>query len=530
MKKFNTTGICKPNRHYMVDIQKRLEQIKVLVDDGEYFVINRARQYGKTTTLVGLKSFLADDYIVVSLDFQRQMSTRKFEDENMFSLAFTEAFLKKLSTVSMNRFMETKQNHLKTFCERTPHKLDLVILFNYLSEICEASSKPIVLMIDEVDSASNHPVFLDFLAQLRGGYLERDEQATFHSVILAGLYDIKNLKSRLRTEDSHKTNSPWNIAADFDIDMSLPEAGIAGMLEEYESDYHTGMDIAEIAKLLFEYTCGYPFLVSRICKLMDEKISMQLSSKKRAWTKEGFMEALKLLYSEKNTLFDSLTHRIEESEQLETLVSDVLFIGKHMLYNPDNPVIESAKMFGFIKNEQGLVAIANRIFETRLYNMFLSTTESQNSYAYESGAKDKNQFIQNGHLDMEHILRKFVQHYTDVYGDVDGKFVENEGRKLFLLYLRPIINGVGNYYIETQTRDSKRTDIIVDYKGEQFIIELKIWHGEAYNRSGEEQLSEYLDVYGLKKGYMLTFCFNKNKNAGIQRVNFKDKLLVEAIV
>ena len=509
MKCFNTTGSCKPERHYMVDIQKRLEEIRVLIDAGEYFVMNRARQYGKTTTLVALKKFLADDYTVVSMDFQRQMSSKKFEDETAFSVAFSEAFVKKINQETLNKTTVEKIQELKWFCEETPAKLDLVRLFDMLSAICSVSEKPIVLIIDEVDSASNHQVFLDFLGQLRGGYLDRDEQAAFHSVILAGLYDIKNLKGKLRPEESHQTNSPWNIAADFDVEMSLSEEGIRGMLQEYEQDYHTGMNIAEIATLVYEYTSGYPFLVSRICKLIDEKVSVQMSCKE-AWTKKGFIEALKLLYSEKNTLFDSLTHHLEENKALEELIYDVLFLGRHILYSPDHAVIERAEMFGFIRNQRGLVAIANRIFETRLYNMFLSSEEARDTSAYEAGMKDKNQFIRNGHLDVEHILRKFVQHFTDVYGNMDEKFIENEGRKLFLLYLRPIINGVGNYYIEAQTRDSRRTDVIIDYRGEQFIIELKIWHGEAYNQSGEEQLSDYLDSYGLKKGYMLIFNFNKN--------------------
>ena len=59
-----------------------------------------------------------------------------------------------------------------------------------------------------------------------------------------------------------------------------------------------------------------------------------------------------------------------------------------------------------------------------------------------------------------------------------------------MLYLRPIIKGTGNYYIEAQTRNMRRTDVIVDYKGRQYIIELKLWHGEEYNRRGEQQLCE----------------------------------------
>lgn len=51
MKRFNTTAVCIPSKHYMVDLSERVKEIKKLVDDGKYFTINRARQYGKTTTL-----------------------------------------------------------------------------------------------------------------------------------------------------------------------------------------------------------------------------------------------------------------------------------------------------------------------------------------------------------------------------------------------------------------------------------------------------------------------------------------------
>ena len=50
-------------------------------------------------------------------------------------------------------------------------------------------------------------------------------------------------------------------------------------------------------------------------------------------------------------------------------------------------------MFGFIKNVNGLAQIANRIFETRLYNMFLTSREAQNMEIYHAALDDKNQFI-----------------------------------------------------------------------------------------------------------------------------------------
>ena len=156
--------------------------------------------------------------------------------------------------------------------------------------------------------------------------------------------------------------------------------------------------------------------------------------------------------------------------------------------------------------------------------------ESIRSEAFQYGQRDKNQFIRNGHLDMRLVLEKFVVHFTDIYGKNDEKFIEACGRKFFLLYLKPIINGVGNYYLEAQTRDARRTDVIVDYRGEQFIVELKIWHGNEYNERGEEQLLDYLDYYRIREGYMLSFNFNKKKETGVKEVRMGDKTIVEAVV
>lgn len=236
-------------------------------------------------------------------------------------------------------------------------------------------------MIDEVDQASNNEVFAAFLGQLRNLYLKRNKRQTFRSVILAGVRDIKNLKVKMRSEQEHEKNSPWNIAADFDVDMSLQKKGISGMLREYEEDYHTGMDIEEISGMLYDYTSGYPFLVSRICKLIDEKIAGngKFPDKKSAWTKEGFLSAIRILLAEKNTLFESLTGKLKEYPELKEMVFEMFFSGKSVPFRPLNPTIDLAAMFGFIKSRNGEVVIANRIFGTVLYNLFLSEEEIQKS-------------------------------------------------------------------------------------------------------------------------------------------------------
>ena len=59
---------------------------------------------------------------------------------------------------------------------------------------------------------------------------------------------------------------------------------------------------------------------------------------------------------------------------------------------------------------------------------------------------------------------------------------------------------------------------------------MKIWHGNSYNERGEKQLSDYMDCFNLKKGYMLSFNFNEKKEIGVKEVVLGDKLLIEAVV
>lgn len=529
VRTFNTTGVCNPEQHYMVDLAERLAQVRILVDAGNYFTINRARQFGKTTTLNALTGYLNHEYYVVSMDFQMQMSNAKFKNENSFALAFAKAFIAsfRVNKKSEGSVYEAAISRFAESFSMAPDSYELVELFQALSALCGDLPEGVVLMIDEVDSATNNQVFLDFLAQLRGYYINRSRFATFKSVILAGVCDIKNLKRKLRPDEEHKDNSPWNIAADFDIDMSFSPVQIREMLESYEDDHKTGMDIENMAQEIYAYTSGYPYLVSRLCQLLDHQVTS--SSAKGAWTRNDLLEAVRDLVKESNSLFDDMAKKVKDYPELKTLLYDILFCGRSIPYNLGTELVSIGTMFGFLKDDAGQVAISNRIFEIWFYNLFIAE-EAINSDTYQAGQKNKNQFIDENGLNMELVLKKFVQHFTESFSDSTDKFIEDNGRKLFLLYIRPLINGSGNYYIEARTRSMGRTDLIIDFQGKQYIVEMKIWHGEEYHARGEEQLLGYLKDYHLKKGYMLSFNFNKKKDVGVREFHFKDATVVEAVV
>jgi len=506
----------------MVDITDRLEIISKMVSQGDYFCINRGRQYGKTTTLEALAGVLNSKYSVFKLSLEG-VSQESFASLPVFSAYFLKSliFNVKLGLTSIDN---NALRVLKDAIEGKDSIADLDFAYT-IPMICKANSKPIVILIDEVDQASNYESFLLFLGVLRKMFLNRPSLPTFQSVILAGVYDIKNLKLKVRTDEKHQHNSPWNIAVPFNVDMSLSADGIKGMLDEYEADHNKGIDTKEVALWIREYTGGYPFLASRLCQLMDERDD---------WSLAGFRNAVKSLINERNTLFDDMTKKIEQFPDLKSLLLDILFSGETRKYNAHNLTFQLAEQFNIINvRADGLYSISSRIMETVIYEYFMS--EEKESEIYSAGSIEKNQFIKGDGLDMPLLLRKFSEHFNEIFrtedGTKDAKFVEKHGRKQFQLYIRPIINGVGHYYVEAETRDETRTDLIINYNNHEYVIELKIWRGDSYNTKGEKQLFEYIKLKKQKIGYLVSFCFNKGKTPGLLPTVEQDGLtLIEVIV
>ncbi len=239
-----------------------------------------------------LKKMLSDDYVVISISFEG-MGREAFSNENTFCKYFLRLLYNSLKYGRQACIPGKNIEECKEKSEDTSSEMSFWKLSDFISDLCVASYKPLVLVVDEVDQAGNYDIFLNFLGLLRNKYLDRIEIPTFQSVILAGVYDIKNLKLKIRKEMEHQYNSPWNIAADFNVDMSFSSRDIEGMLSDYENVRHTGMDIREISQLIYDYTSGYPYLVSRICKLADENVSQKQGfSAETAWSgKESWMQS-----------------------------------------------------------------------------------------------------------------------------------------------------------------------------------------------------------------------------------------------
>lgn len=514
-KYFNTTGSCNPERHYMVDTESRFKAVESMIDRGMYFTINRARQYGKTTMLQTIRRRLSDKYLVIKTSFEG-VGDEPFKEEASFAKLFVNLMVNELA------YYNEDEKFINVWKDKGI--VSLGSLSQAITRFCQMFPRPVIMLIDEVDKSSDNRLFVSFIGMLRDLYLKRDDKGmnvTFHSVILAGVYDIKNLKIRLRPDEERKYNSPWNIAADFNVDMTFHPEEIAQMLQDYENDMHTGMDIKAISEEIYKYTNGYPFLVSYICKIIDEQFGKE-------WTTESVVKAVKLIVQGGSTLMDDLAKNLEHYPDFREFMFQVAVNGEDYAYTLLNPMVNMGNMFSYIQNRNGRVAVHNLVFEEALYLYYTVDYNIKNSARLSPFTSN---YIINGKLIMEHVVTRFRDLLHEEYRDSTVPFLEREGRLLFLTFLKPIINGIGFYYVEPETRDNRRMDLVVNYGREEFIVELKIWRGDKYEQHGRDQLSEYLATRGKDEGYLVTFDFSKDKqDTEPQWIEWNGKRIFEVIV
>jgi hypothetical protein len=460
MKRFNTTGVCISHTDFMVDISKKIDEIESMVDRGEYFIINRPRQYGKTTVLSQLSKKLENKYLILRTSFEG-IGDAIFENEEIFSSKILIIFSRALRFTN-----KEKSEELKVLGENLKNLEDVS---ESITEFIMNSDKKVILLIDEVDKSSNNQLFLSFLGMLRNKFLLSKDglDYTFYSVILTGVYDVKNLKIKLRPEEEKKYNSPWNIASDFDVDMSFSKNEIGTMLDDYMENKGVALDKDYFSERLHFYTSGYPFLVSKMCKIIDEKIMAQ---DELIWKNEYMDKAVKELLKDSNTNFDSLIKNIENNKELYDFINRIILKGEDIICVRTDEIVNMGTMYGILKEENGNCRINNRIYEQLIYNHLIIKTIRNDKDALMSKYNYKSNFINaDGSLDIRKVLTKFQEFMKHEYSEKREAFYEADGRLIFLAFLSPIINGVGFAFKEVQGGEEKRFDIVITYEKKVYV-------------------------------------------------------------
>ena len=486
----------------MADTSEKINQIIELVEKEFYFTINRPRQYGKSTSLTLLQRRLEEDYLVFRFSLER-VGKESYESVEKFSHA--------LYRLLYPRLKKDDNLEMLTLLEKLKKVEDFDEFSIFITDFCEASDKEIILLIDEVDDGTNNDVFLRFLSVLRDKYNERNAEGTptFKSVILAGVHDAKNLHYTVTGREEFRKNSPWNIATSFTVDMSFNITQVSSLLEDYLSE-HSGieMNLGLIAEKIHYFTNGYPFLVSYLCKHVEENFEGVCK-----WNEHNLEQAVNLILDSDNTNFDSLIKNLENHADLYRLIEQIVLEGRAFRYNSDAPAIVKGRLYGILApNDRGIAKIHNPIYEMRIYNYLTERLQTEMSQATPTIHLATTYLFADGSLNMKLAFEKYSVHLKSLYDDGQDAFIEKNARLLFGIFMKTIINGTGFFLPESQIADRLRPDITITYNRFKYLIELKIWNGQQYFEASVEQLCGYLIRENLDTGYLLIHDFRKEQH------------------
>jgi hypothetical protein len=366
----------------------------------------------------------------------------------------------------------------------------------YLTDWCRELEKPLVLLLDEVDSLYDD-VLISTLRQLRDGFQTRPRNFP-QSVALVGLRDIRDYRLRARADNpSIGSGSPFNVKAESFLLTSFSAKEVRSLLDQHTLD--TGQVFSrEVFEKLFEYSGGQPWLVNALSNEIVAKILKNDYS--RVITSDMVDLAKERLIAQRQTHLDSLSDKINDS-RVRPIVTAVI-TGEVPSFDGFDDAMSYCRDLGII-TPTAPVRFANPIYReiiTRILNAPFHESINQDV------ANTTWYLNSDGSLDMDRLLLAFVDFYRWNSESWLERFQYREaGHQLLLMaFLQRVINGGGRIEREMAIGNG-RTDMVVFWKNQVFPIEIKMHHSARSEPEGISQLSRYMDKLGQQRGYLVLF-------------------------
>ena len=485
---FNTTGLCTPEDHYMVNpFRTYLEDIMRLIEAKQYFVIHAPRQTGKTTFLHSLAHRLNQEGTYVA-------TVCSLESAGYPSISVEDANGLFIRSLYQTAAIFLKEEDMPPDPYAYPASAQL--LRQYLADWCKALSKPLVLLLDEVDALYDD-VLISTLRQLRDGFQTRPRHFP-QSVALVGLRDIREYRLRARADNpSIGAGSPFNVKAESFFLPVFTREEVRALLDQHTQD--TGQVFtAAVFERLYAYSSGQPWLTNALANEIVARILK--NDYTRAITAEMVDIAKERLIEQRQTHLDSLTDKINDPRVRPIVLS--IINGEAPDFDDYNDAVRYCRDLGII-TPGNPVQFANPIYReiiTRILNSSFSDGINQDL------AQTSWYLRPGGALDMDKLLNAFVDFYRWHSESWLERFQYKEaGHQLLLMaFLQRILNGGGRIEREMAIGNG-RTDLAVFWQDQVFPIELKMHHNARSEPDGLQQLARYMDKLGQKQGYLILF-------------------------
>jgi len=487
---FNTAGPCNPADHYMLPAERRLPEVRRLIEQKQYFVVHAARQSGKTTTFQSLAESLAAEgkYAVLLTTCEAAQAVHGDLDRGMAALLGT---LAQDAAIALPE--ELRPPEANSELEAEIRLRDLLIRW------AQRCKKPIVLFLDEIDSLRDD-LLLSVLRQLRSGYAKRPRHFP-QSVALIGLRDVRDYKTRLRPEEATLgTSSPFNIKVE---SLTLKNFTAEEVRDLYAQHSHDTGQLFEdgAARHAWQLSGGQPWLVNAIARQAVEILEPDVSRPIRIATIEAAKDRL---IARRDTHLDSLVERLKEPRVQRIL--GPLISGELLGADVRDDDLRFVQDLGLVVLTPTGVEIANPIYREVLPRALGQLLEV--SLALES----KSFVSSDGRLDFAGLLEGFLDFWRENEEMLltQAAYSEAAAQLVFMAFLHKVVNGGGTLDREYATGRG-RIDILIRWPYPQGIdrhaLELKVWRDGRQDplAAGLDQLSAYLDRLGLERGTLLIF-------------------------
>jgi len=496
MRFFNTEGPVNCLDHYCLPPLSRLdmEDVRALISQKKYFLLHAPRQTGKTTCLLALADVLNREgqYHAVYANIEGAQAWREKVEQGMATVV-TNIALGARDLVGDQGAMPLAQRVLSTAAPGSELEV-------FLSDWCQQLDKPLVLMLDEVDSLVGDTL-ISLLRQLRAGYPKRPGQFP-QSVILCGVRDLRDYRIQASSEKAAITGgSAFNIKAkslhlgDFDRKETT------ALLLEHTAE--TGQHFtAEALELIWQLTNGQPWLVNA---LAYETTWRNKAGRDRLQpiTAAMIREAKEALILRRVTHLDQLAHKLREPRVRRVIEPMLHGDSVSNATMPDDIIY--VRELGLIRAE-GQLSIANLIYQEFIPRELTFSTQL-------TIAQEAAWYIQrDGRLDLPKLLAAFQQFFREhSEAWLDGFNYQEAGPQLLMqAFLQRIVNGGGRVDREYGL-GRRRTDLLVVWNTpagvQRAVIELKLLRGslEATLREGLAQTWEYADRCGAAEAHLVIF-------------------------
>ena len=463
MRRFNTAGPIKVDKHYHVDPLKRWDMsvIMDLIDNEKYFLLHAPRQTGKTSCLLALRDQLNKEskYCAIYTNFESATAFR--ENVEKVNEVIVGVLLDDIEDLKIESF-DIKA--ARQYAKELDLKNALRFILRYLSINI---GKPVVVFIDEIDSMVGDSL-LNIFNQIRSGYTTRP-QSFPHSIIVCGLRDVSDYRVDSSNPLRLSSGSPFNIITESLRLGNFSKDEVKALYTQYTQA--TGQKLADgCIDLVMEYTNGQPWLVNELANeiifkmKMGEDTSIELTTDMFARAKERVVLARK-------THLNQLIYRLGE-ERVQRVIAPML---NGIEFTPNMADVQYCIDLGLIKKNGDGMGFSNAIYKEIIPRELSTMTQD---FVF---GKYKPVWIKpNGYIDIKIILSQFRDFWnknSTIWGTEIAGYREAAPQLILQAFLQKVVNG-GGAVIREFALGSYRSDFLIEWRVgsviQNIVLELKI--------------------------------------------------------